>query len=596
MNGVSHTSYFTVKGQLVSEGDTPWKKAKFNLYDQEGRFLSYGKTSPDGRFKVLVPKLEGNEEKIGLIFRLIKEDSAPDERLNFLKERWEVAEAAPVKVAVASKVDIGKLDFDDYFTEEKVPLSYTLRVVKAALPAKIKGAVESLKEKLDFFGTHTVESCQKSFGVESTPLTAENTWKLILNGICPIYLKKEGEYLVADIVWDRYAFDKEMALPNVKAYFKLEGERGVLREIRVEFQSKIEVGSSEVLDSVTRVYRPGDSDFEEGLRILNSTLHVYGQTVFHLGIGHVYGSFVAQAAYDYLQNTVFGELILPHTHLIRKISNELGKTAIFGEEGILNVSSLSVDSISHRIADTLGALDPFSFRPRAPLTGQHAFSKAQNVHYRNVEEAVREFFDHNWGAIVKEWKMIHAFFDRLHKKSVPYRPWEGLDDLSVFQDSAEIGGRVEPYLPERTKAKESDGEVRSFRPIAVDPAGPKAVDREMMERFTVDYIHHVTLWHSWLHRSQYTDTPFSPSVMDLNFAPITLGAYGKGAYGGVTEGEAIQQLTIADTFRRFNTRAYALVDDERVYTGLVKRIQATADAYLANGINPLSEIQVSTVI
>lgn len=596
MDSSSLGGFFSVKGQFTGEEAESWQKAKFNVYDGEGRFLSYGKTSEDGRFKVMVPKLDSQEEKIDLAFRLIKEDPSPDQRLKFMKERWEVAEKVVTDIQVSNKVDVGKLEFDDYFTTEKVPLSYTLRVLKATLPAKIQGAIENLKEKFDFFGTHTVASCQKSFGVESTPLTVENTWKLMLNGICPLYLKKEGDLLAADICWDRYSFDKELALPNVKALFKVEGDKGILQEIHLDFVKRGDAMSSEDFVSNKRVYKPGDEDFEEGLRALNSTLHVYGQTVYHLGIGHVYGSFVAQSAFDFLQNTVFGNLILPHTHLIRKISNELGKTAIFGEEGILNVSSLSVDSISHMIADALGALDPFSFEPREPITKNHVFSKVQKVHYKNVREAVKEFFDTNWGSIVKEWKQIHAFFDRLHKKSVPYRPWEGGEDLSVFQDANEIGGKADNTLPARTKSKESDAKVRSFRPIAVDPSGPKGNDREMMERFTADYIHHVTLWHSWLHRSQYTDTAFSPSPMDLNFAPITLGPMGKGPFGGITEKEAIAELTIADTFRRFNTRAYALVKDETVYPGLLKRIEATADEYLAYGIDPKEEIQISTVI
>lgn len=179
MDSASLGSFFSVKGQFKGKEAESWQKAKFNVYDGKGRFISYSKTSEDGRFKVLVPKLDSQEEKIDLAFRLIKEEQSPDQRLKFMKERWEVAEKVVPDVQVGNKVDLGKLEFDDYFTTEKVPLSYTLRVVKAVLPAKIHGTIENLKEKFDFFGTYTVASCQKSFGVESTPLTAENTWKLI---------------------------------------------------------------------------------------------------------------------------------------------------------------------------------------------------------------------------------------------------------------------------------------------------------------------------------------------------------------------------------------------------------------------------------
>ena len=118
----------------------------------------------------------------------------------------------------------------------------------------------------------------------------------------------------------------------------------------------------------------------------------------------------------------------------------------------------------------------------------------------------------------------------------------------------------------------------------------------MMELFFTDYIHHVTLWHSWIHRSQYAENDIAPHTMDLNFSPITINNYGQGAFGGITEDEANRQLRIERIFQGFPAKHYTLVDSEKVHSGLIEKVMKEKDKYLSCGIDPEKELHVSTVI
>lgn len=591
------------KGQCV-------KKGKFHIYDHNNRFLAYGKTSSEGNFEVELPASMELLPKATLIFRLCTEeklasnhpaincDKVLAKNLSFIKERREVEEVARKVELTSSKIDLGDVAMEEPYEEEKVPLSYLFHITTAVIPATFISGIESLRERLDFFGTHDASDIQKAYGVKDVALTSENTWKLLTNGICPIYFKKDSDQLVAEINWDDYNFDKLKSLPNVRVIFeeKSEGQPDI-KKIEVRFRETLEPSSEAGDKGDLKVFVPGDDDFNKGLRIANSAFHVYGQTVYHLAIGHVYGARVSQYVHDYLQGTKLGELLIPHCQYIRKISNELGKTAIFGEDGVLNASALSVTGIGQLISNTLAALDPFSFKPREPIGKEHQFANMQQLHYAIVKESVGEYFEKHWEEITRDWKQVHKFFLKLHKSSPTYRPWSGEDlQTASWRDSSEIGGVPHPKAPPRTKYRDSDDGVKAIRHIARNPDKPEEGDRELCEQFFSDFIYHVTGMHSWLHRSQYSEHDLFPHVSDLNFSPITINDYGEGLFGGITEGEANLQHKIIKIFKGFPVDEYALVNADHVYKGLVERVAQAKDKYLACGLDPLTELQVSTVI
>lgn len=601
---------FSVEGTLFHENGNVVNKQHVHIYDENGVYLGRGKTKKDGRFYVQIRTPAQIDQKITLVFRLCREkepvrehavlgqDEALCRKFSFYRGRTEVAESVETFVLDKLKKDLSEVHLDIPYKEEKVPLSYTFDLATAALSAKATGFLAKAKEALDFFDTHGIDDVMDAFDVTPTELTAENTWKLITNGICPIYLKEEGEFYVAEVDWSRYEFDKLESLADVKVYFKKNGDSDpIMDRIEVRFRETLEPSSHSENYTPVQTYRPDQPNFQEGLRIANCAFHVLGQTAFHLGIGHVYGAHAATAAFDYLVGHPLGNLLLPHCQFIRKISLDLGPSAIFGEEeAVLNVSALSVKGIADLISDTNAALDPFSFEPRSPINDGHAFARAQNHHFKILQAAVKGYFDKHWDEMKADWKPVHGFFHRMFKRSPEYRPWGGVEPKEGhWRDASEIGGKEDTFPP-RMKYRSSDEGVRSFRYVAGDVNGPLPGDREKIEQFVVDYIHHVTLWHSWIHRSQYVNTERSPSVADVNFAPLSLSSFGKKEYGGISMKDAIRQLEIIGVFHKFDVEDYALVKGKDVDPGVVNGVIAGEQGYLDVGIDPRKEIQESTVI
>lgn len=601
---------YALEGVLFHADGGQVEKQHFNVYGENSVYLGHGKTASDGKFYIEVKTPSPLDEKITLTFRLCREvklvhehevlgkDAALCQNLGFYRGQMETAEAVETFVLDRLKKDLGEVHLEKPYEEEKVPLRYTLDIAKASIPSRIKAFISSAREKLDFFNTHGIDDVMNAFNVKSVPLTPENTWKMITNGICPLYLREEGDHYIAEVNWDRYEFDKLKSLADVKVWFKKNGDLDpILDRIDVKFRKTLEPSVKEGDYTPVKTYLPDQDSFEEGLRIANCSFHVLGQTVFHLGIGHVYGANAAIAAFDYLVGHPLGDLLLPHCHFIRKISKELGGPVIFEEDGVLNVSALSVKGIATLISDSLAALDPFSFKPRGPINDGHVFAKVQNHHFSLLKDAVKEYFDEHWGEIVKDWKPVHGFFRKMFKRSPEYRPWGGVSlEDGNWRDANEIGGKASELLPTRQSYRNGDEGVHSFRYIAPLLDGPLPGERELIEQFVVDFIHHVTIWHSWIHRSQYISTEASPDAADVNFAPLSLSEYGVGEYGGMSMQDAIHQLKIISLFHHFDVKNYALVDGDGVYPGIVRRIQAAASGYLANGIDPFKELQVSTVI
>ena len=608
---------FTLTGIMYNR-DQPVEKTCFHVYDITGSaFLARGKIGKRGSFSVSLSQRPQINQQVSLLFRLCKdhllarqnEETCPLGNLvndfDFLRERTEIGEVSVRFIPKdAASHYLGNVFLQKVYPQERA-LGHLFDVAKAGVLPKLIAAKERARENVDFLNLHDVKDVSRAFGItETIPLTTRNTTLMLLNGICPTFFKRISAFEIsAEVNWDRYEFDKLASLPNVKAFFDYQASTlPTLTRVEVVFRKTLQVSSkpSDKLPVKTYKYLPAESktvqtgELEEGLRIANSVFHLFGQAVFHLGIGHVYGAQVAGPAKDLLSGHRLGALLLPHCDYIRQISDQLGKTAIFGEDGALNASGLSVRGIAQVIADTLGGLDPLSFTPRRPMCPEHAFALAQEHHYKVLTVAVHHYFDAHWNEMVASWGPVHRFFKTLHKRSPEYLEWAG-DKSSPWLDANEIGGSGATDLPARTDYK-GDKRLRSIRPVAVSPVRPQGKDREQIEHFVVDFINRVTLWHSWIHRSQYVTTPSSPSVQDVNFAPISLENYGRGAYGGLTVDDAIRQLEIVKTFVNFDVSEYQLADkNNKVVKEIKDAVKTYADVYQQLGL-PINQIQLSTVI
>jgi hypothetical protein len=588
----------TLTGRFYQPGkDVVPYVGKVHLYDVEKKYLGIAKTDSSGNFSAQVTFLPDvkplvifryvHEKKIAGEHEAIKKEPHLAKNLSFLRNRMETAEVVREVPFLTSRVHLGPMKPEESFEKEEVPLYYVLDILKAGAGPKAKSGWETFLEKIDLFHTHTIDDIEKSYGFSKVSLTAENTFKMLTNGVCPIYFKIQGDLLVAEVNFDRYEFDKLASLPNATLYFT-KGEHK-LTKIDLEFRKTLEPSALDK-DKTKLSITADNVEFSSALRAANSAFHVFGQTVFHLGFGHVYGSHVAQTVQDYLVGTKLGTLLLPHCQFIRKISMELGKEAIYGESGVLNLSALSVNGISQLIVDALGSLDPFSFAPRKPFFKEHKFAMAEQLHYQIVSESVKEFLEKNREGIIQEWQKVHLFFYKLHRRLPDFRPWCGVDATKYgWQDASEIGGLADPSLPPRVDGK-------AFRLIAKSQKGPEASDFEMIGRFLTDFIFRVTLWHSWIHRSQYAAQEFSSHTMDLNFSPITINQMGKGPFGSITEKEAIGQLEIGSTFKNFPVERYSLIANPKVFTPLIERIGLVMEQYRLCGIDPEKELHFSTVI
>ncbi len=602
------TNPISVSGLLLDTDSLPIKSKKFTIEDSNHNLLTSSSTNKKGNFVIKLPA-ELAKQSIELVFKVtmekrIKEHAFIKDSLSlmdifpFIRGPQEIQKVVyPISIT-SEKLDIGNIEMDTTLENDDFSLGYTKDILSTGLPALFKKAEENVKTKLGCFEDTGIQGIQDDYGIEKIDLTSENIWKFITDGICPLYLKKQGEFLLAEINWDLYEFDKIESLPNVKAFFRQTvSEDPQLERIEVQFRKTLLPSRKETDKEPVIIYISTQNNFEEGLRILGSVFHIYGQTNLHLGIGHSYGAFVAQKIYDYLKGSIFGALLLPHCEHTRTITNQLGYEVIFGKTGVLNCSALSVRGIAWRIHNTIAALDPFSFKPREPITNNHQFAKGQKIFFEALSKGVSRYIEDNWNQIKKEWTSVHKFFYQLYKTSPIYREWE--EDYSImtdWMDSSEIGGYVNPNAPQRSKYKDSDTGVRSIRWVAKDRNGPQGGDKEMITLFAIDFINRETFWHSYIHGSQYLKSRVAPSVTDLGFSPISLENHGQGAFGGIKEVDAIKTEEIIQIFANFPVQNYMLLNSNTVAPQIKEEIAKVSKELLKCDFNAEKELLGSVCI
>lgn len=514
---------------------------------------------------------------------VLYESTEPFPNLPFMRGREEEGKATVCIPLCRRRVDLGDIYAHvEPIGDEDVPLKYTSDITTASTAPTLMALQAQMEEKADVSDTYTPEDIIQAFGYDRVALTKENTYEFITNGTCPIHFKLEGGFNVAHVDFSDYEMDDLDNLPQEVKLFYSEPTPGQLEleQIDVRFAGDEEATS----------YKPDDENFTTGLRQANCALFVEGQTVYHLSIGHVYGVLVAEAAAEMLDGHPLGDLILPHSRYIRKISKDLGRTAIFEEGGILPESGLTPKGVADLIGDTVGGIDPFSYEPRLPINDDNKLALAIRLHYENILEAVHRYFDEHWEDMVDEWGQVHSFFDRIFKRSAAYRPWKGESDSSIWRDARDIGaGHPDEELPERGM---HEGVIRSIRPIATNSYRPGRCDRPLIERFVAHYISTVTGWHSIVHNTQKI------YALDPNFAPIALFERGENPLKPIAESKTISQLMISGILTGFPMEEYSIYANphEDVDQGIIDLIKEDEEEYREYGVEPETDLTISTVI
>ncbi len=579
-------------GRLFDQNDEIIIHGIVHLYTNDNTFLVCFLTNSDGYFKFdLKPPFPSS-----LIFRLCKEQKLFT-RLDNYCQRTEISEV--IYNFDPSKKDIGPLFLSTQYPEEQVPIAYL-----AAL-ATAKAHTQTMKTTYDAIHgsdpNYNSSNVQAAYQFGTVDLTPDNTYRMLTNGICPIYFKRSSKgYLMAEVNWDRYDMDKLASLPNVKLYFDdccCKNDIPVLDLIELEYRNTLVASSSKKNKDLIQTFKPKDEQFLSALRVANSAFMAFGETVFHFTLGHMYCGKYSQDVHDFLSGTSIFELIAPHCQYVRKITFDIGggpNGIITGDHGILNVTALSPIGISQLISDTIASVNPFTYCPRKPMSKHHKFAHIQHICYRLIRKAVKKYIQTNEARIRTEWRQIHRFYKRRHQHSPYWRPWMG--NIDKFEDQREIGGYGRKHLPKQTKCTPKNTKVQAMPWIAKNKDGPQKHDLYWMELDISHYIHLASDFHSSLHISQTRTTTDTPPLTDLNFSPIAVNNYGDGLNGGISVDEANLQEFLLRILGDFPAANYALVSAPGVYSGLVERFEKAAKKLIANDLNPATEIYVSAVI
>lgn len=538
--------------------------------------IGEGITDANGAYSIKLPWVKMKDRKIEFsIFKKTDEGT----KFDYKKAKIDTttySEEFKVPEMVASELT--------YIPHEEFNLHYTFDILKAAIPSALKAVGLMIKEKVGKFINYVFTSVDEVVEKLGKPceLSLKNSEDFFTKGVCPIHLRKtnENDLFLGEINWDGYAFDQNRdgteqveGLPSAKIYFRKIGNKLTIEKYSYQFRGKDEVMVSK-----------NDKNFIEDLRKINCAGLVYGELVYHLFLGHVLPMSHRDLMINFLDPSHgLGKLLLSFTKFLRTITDNLGKTAISGDNGILGTSCLNSDSIIKIMSEI--SVCPFSAKPRK----DGELNQLMQLHRKNIAEGVKDYFDNHWDEITQHWDEVHAFFSELFRTSSEYKPFQGVTDLSQWHDISDFENESYPNLPPR---KEYGGILRSIRPIATDPGKPHEHDREFIQNYCTWFISQVTGWHSFIHvKGQF------PYGLDPRSFPIRLENYGEGQYGGVTIPTAINQTKIGETLEDFKFSEYALVNNPNgdIYQPIIDAILASAKDYFKLAFDIYS-IMYSTVI
>lgn len=417
----------------------------------------------------------------------------------------------------------------------------------------------------------TVHLLEQLLGVirPELQLDSKTAVELLLRGIFPCNLLKappgsNAQYLV-DLNWDRYSKDKAVLIPNVKILLK-DHPVDCLQvcNIQIQFQG----------DMTYTDYPPNDVGFEKAVYIANSMALIKGEIVSHLGLGHLYTEQNAMAVFRTLRYNPLGLLLKPHLRGVMEI-NRRGDDLIFGENGILHITGLSLKGITLALQDVLSGSCYSNFSPRDPVNSLNKFAQAERLYWDILGNVVDEFFNAYDTNIKAYWYEIIAMSRCLNNYSLPHRRWED----KAYDQWVSINEIDQPELGEAIGPNGSRG-GQAVRPIVRSPnivADPE--DFKRLKQFSRHAIFMATFWHWAVHSTQ------GDWGTNLKIAALAPRDFAQTPYRGVTSDDAAQQLSLAHTFVNFQ-RGHA-VDNIHgdIYPVLIASLIQKKNDFSALGFN-----------
>ncbi|MCH1429500.1 MAG: hypothetical protein L7U87_01950 [Chlamydiales bacterium] len=583
---------FEISGSLSHPNADPLHDQKLKLYLKLFYFkipLATARTDENGKFqlKFKATKIPYREQE--LVIKVVEDKlKEPESFFNFSTEK-ELASIRISKKFSEKKVDYPNLQTELYEYEDDLPMlkhpeknelrpqqwgiSYYKSLLKAVFDEKIKDLYFTF-----FDDEASLEKLVKYYGGnDDIKHSMEKTIEMIFNGIFPcdpLKTDKEGVYLV-EIKWDGYEKKPTPVIPNTKLYFTLENETPEIVELHLEYPPHESV-----------VYKPEDEDFLKALYHFNCAAFYKGEITKHLAIGHLASEQYAMAVFRHLKDHPIGRLLKPHLREVMEI-NHLGKSAIFGPEGILARGPLTVDAIRDYLRDDLRKIDYSNFNPRKVLYPGHRFAVAANKYWEILEKTIDLFFKENDinptnPEVKKQWYQVYYMSKALVEHSVEHRDSDD-KDYEALLDKNEAD---DPSFPGR---KYFNGELKTVRPITENKAEPTIEDIQRLKLFCMHALFQVTFWHWWIHSSQKT------WGIQLQLASLAPQENGDLPFGDTRKKDAKHQLSISKSLTDFDRGVLIENPNGDIYPALITELRRNKEFFMSLGLN-VNELPYGTII
>lgn len=534
--------------------------------------LGEGKTNAFGKFDIpLTVNRFFTNDFTNLILKVF-EETVPSETSR--KER-EVASHSFVVPSATKTFDVGDIKVNLYEAQAKLPAldipsdsskrpqQQTLAFYKELLFSGVYKVLNGLRFSVLEKWT-TIKDVVAAFPPKGKPifkLEPSSTVELVLNGLYPCHFRQgaQPDELVNEINWDKYDKDPSPDLPNATLTLKKVNGSCQVSKVEVKYPNE-----------PVKTYDASSKEIGKALYLFNSMALLKGEAVYHLGIGHLITGQIALSFFRHVNNHPIKKFLEPHLDGVAEI-NLLGSGLIFGQGGILNVSGLSSKGVDQVLEDTLAAFDPATFHPRAPITENHLFAKAQLLFWDVVSATVDRFFAENQKAIssADNWFEIFDMSKHLTNNSLPYKPFdsEGIMKDAPWNDPSEFDS---PSLNSRV---EHDGKLRAIRPITTSREAPQAGDIERLKQFCRYTLFLSTFYHWAIHSSQYQ------WMTNLEVGSLAPESHAEKPFGGTNPMNAVRQLQVASVLVDFEAQPLVKNPFGVIYQPFIDNIMAKREEF-----------------
>ena len=415
--------------------------------------------------------------------------------------------------------------------------SFFWKLTKAAFPELVKNLLVKL-----FQTWVTVPQVQKlydSFGAQyaKRAATPDRLIEELLNEICAVDCEEKEGQVSWKAEWDHLEFDMQDSLPNVIVVAQKEKGDLKLKHIEIQFREDLE----------PRRIPTGDEKLEWGIFVARSVFALKGEAEVHLAEGHLLPGLAAKAFFKHIKpsNPIFAAAA-PHAGQLDFINWIGAQGVIFGKGSVLEISSLSDQSVSRIILDHMKKKADYTKDiPTVPINHQHVRARVSALHYQILLQYFQDLVRGRRQEIVNCKEQIFRWSESMHSK---------------LRDIPKIMASADEFTPQ---------------------------DEERLIRCLAWFVHKTTFLHWSAHSRQQILTDIRTAALAMR--KFGLDSTGKLAFGGNMDPVKVNsQLFTARLLLNFEGASltqnpYGDVDPE-----LIRRIQERKAEYLPYQVDEMT--------